>query len=167
VLELGCGPGHLLGDLAAAGYQVTGLDLSPAMIRRAKRNLRRRDLYAHLVRGQAPYLPFAHGMLDTVIMTFPSSYAVQPETIAELGRVLGPAGRFVLVDGPRLTGRDPWSRLLNLAFALTSRPVDLPKVQSLAQGAGSQPGLDRPFQVDVYRVSLKRSSVQVFVGQKA
>ncbi|OGO40911.1 MAG: hypothetical protein A2Z04_00230 [Chloroflexi bacterium RBG_16_57_9] len=166
VLEIGCGPGHLLGDLAAAGYQVTGLDLSPAMIRRANRNLRRRDLFAHLVRGQAPHLPFADGMLDTVVMTFPSSYAVQPETIAELGRVLGPTGRFVLVDGPRLTGRDPWSRLLNLAFAFTSRPVDVPKVRSLVKAAVSHTRPARPFQVDVHQVSLKSSSVQVIVAQK-
>lgn len=36
VLELGCGSGRVAVPLAMAGYRVTGLDLSPAMLRRAR-----------------------------------------------------------------------------------------------------------------------------------
>lgn len=37
VLEVGCGPGHLSGQLAGQhGLEVTGLDLDPAMITRAR-----------------------------------------------------------------------------------------------------------------------------------
>ena len=36
VLEVGCGPGHLTLELARAGYDVTGLDLSPACIEVAR-----------------------------------------------------------------------------------------------------------------------------------
>ncbi len=36
VLDVGCGPGHLCGRLAAAGHRCTGLDLDEAMIARAR-----------------------------------------------------------------------------------------------------------------------------------
>lgn len=39
VLELGCGSGRLLLPLARAGYAVTGVDNSPAMLARARRQL--------------------------------------------------------------------------------------------------------------------------------
>ncbi len=42
VLELACGSGRVAVPLAAAGYRVTGLDLSPVMLGRARR--RRRSL---------------------------------------------------------------------------------------------------------------------------
>lgn len=35
ILELGCGPGRVLLDLAALGYQVTGVDNDPEMLQRA------------------------------------------------------------------------------------------------------------------------------------
>jgi SAM-dependent methyltransferase len=40
VLELGCGYGRLLGELATAGARVTGLDHAPAMLELADQNLR-------------------------------------------------------------------------------------------------------------------------------
>lgn len=39
ILELGCGTGRLLDPLAEAGYDVTGLDSSPAMLDRARARL--------------------------------------------------------------------------------------------------------------------------------
>src|SRR5262245_5199229 len=39
VLELGVGTGRLAGPLARAGHDVTGVDLDPAMLERARRRL--------------------------------------------------------------------------------------------------------------------------------
>src|SRR5690349_14483372 len=36
ILDIGCGTGHLTAKIAAAGAEVTGLDRSPDMIRRAR-----------------------------------------------------------------------------------------------------------------------------------
>ena len=40
ILELGCGSGRILAPLAAAGYDVTGIDRSAPMLERARRRLR-------------------------------------------------------------------------------------------------------------------------------
>lgn len=43
VLELGCGTGRFTALLAADGYEVTGLDLSEAMIKVAKKSLSEKE----------------------------------------------------------------------------------------------------------------------------
>jgi SAM-dependent methyltransferase len=49
VLELACGSGRLVAPLAAAGFNVTGVDSSPAMLERARQRLAARGLQAQLV----------------------------------------------------------------------------------------------------------------------
>jgi SAM-dependent methyltransferase len=49
VLELACGTGRLLGPLARAGFAVTGVDSSPAMLDRARQRLERLGVSATLV----------------------------------------------------------------------------------------------------------------------
>jgi SAM-dependent methyltransferase len=44
ILELGCGTGRVLLPLAHAGYQVTGVDVSPAMLAVARRKVAAEDL---------------------------------------------------------------------------------------------------------------------------
>ena len=41
VLEIGCGPGRVLIPLARAGYAVTGVDSSPEMLTRVRKNVAR------------------------------------------------------------------------------------------------------------------------------
>lgn len=45
VLDLGCGPGLYASRLASAGYEVTGLDFSPASIRYAQEHAGKREAY--------------------------------------------------------------------------------------------------------------------------
>src|SRR5918993_5294276 len=42
ILELGCGTGRVLAPLAAAGHRITGIDLSPPMLERARATLQMR-----------------------------------------------------------------------------------------------------------------------------
>ncbi|OYP31101.1 class I SAM-dependent methyltransferase [Rhodopirellula sp. MGV] len=51
LLEPGCGSGRLVVALAAKGYDVTGIDLSPAMLKYTERKLKRRQLHATCVLG--------------------------------------------------------------------------------------------------------------------
>ncbi len=118
-LELGVGPGHLLPHLARQTGCAVGVERSPAMLRLAAR----RCGTAALVGGTALALPFGDGVFGTVVSTFPAPYIVAPATLDEVRRVLRPAGRLVVVDAAELTDRDPYTALINLAYALTSRPL--------------------------------------------
>jgi hypothetical protein len=69
VLEVGCGPGHLSLRLAREhGLEVTGLDLDPAMIERARANAERAWRGAErspgFVLGDVASLPFADDSFD-------------------------------------------------------------------------------------------------------
>lgn len=122
VLELGHGPGHLLATLVSQGFKPVGLDLSPHMSRLARKRLRRLSLAnLPLVRAPAQELPFAANTFDSVVATFPTSFIIQLDTLAEIARVLRPAGRLVIVAGARLTGRDPLSRFVEWLYRITGQ----------------------------------------------
>jgi SAM-dependent methyltransferase len=104
VLEVGCGPGHLSIRLARGhGLEVTGLDLDPAMVERARANVDRpgdRDepRPSFLV-GDAASLAFPDGSFDLVVSTLSMHHWADPAAgLAEIGRVLRPGGRALVWD---------------------------------------------------------------------
>jgi SAM-dependent methyltransferase len=104
LLEVGCGPGHLSILLARDhGFDVTALDLDPAMIERARENAARaageRDHRPSFVVGDVGALPFPYGSFDLVVSTLSMHHWDDPVAgLAEIGRVLRPAGRALLWD---------------------------------------------------------------------
>jgi len=100
VLEVGMGTGNLQVDLARAGFEPCGIDLSRQMMRQASLKARRLGLAPfRACRARAQSLPFPDTSFDSLVSTFPSEYIAQPETLAELARVLKPHGRLVIVPG--------------------------------------------------------------------
>jgi ubiquinone/menaquinone biosynthesis C-methylase UbiE len=100
ILDLGCGTGRLLNRLAShlATLKGTGLDLSPQMIRHARRSNCHHPRLIFL-EGNAEALPFADGQFDAVFNSFSFLHYPNPERVlAEVGRVLCSGGRFYLVD---------------------------------------------------------------------
>ena len=114
VLELGFGTGDVQADLRRAGYRAVGVDLSAAMVRQARRKARRRGIAGGLwlARARAQALPFRAGQFAAVVSTFPSEYIADPQTVAEVARVLRPGGRLVVVPGAWLLPTDPTNRML-------------------------------------------------------
>jgi ubiquinone/menaquinone biosynthesis C-methylase UbiE len=154
VLELGSGPGHLLAPLGARATLAVGLEHSPAMIRLASS----RRGAGVLVQGDARHMPFRADAFTTVVSTFPTPYIVASSTLDEVERVLGPSGRLVIVDGADLTDRDPYTWLVNLAFALTSRPLaESPLPGRLAE---------RGFALSHHEHTTRHGRVSVLVAEK-
>ena len=104
VLELGCGLGDLLADMIAAGYTCRAIEHSPQMVAAARKTLHQRKLGNpdSILQGSAQHLPFSVASFDTVVSTFPSEYIYDPDTIAEVERVLRPGGRLIVVEGANL-----------------------------------------------------------------
>ena len=104
VLELGCGLGDLLADMLTAGYACWAVEHSPQMVAAARATLKKRRLGSPglVIQGSAQSLPFSSGSFDSVVSTFPSEYIYDPDTIAEVARVLRPGGRLIVVEGANL-----------------------------------------------------------------
>ena len=109
VLEVGCGPGHLSIRLARQhGLDVTGVDLDPAMIERARANADRRrdgdDRGPSFLVGDVASLAFPDGSFDLVVSTLSMHHWADPRAgLAEIGRVLRAGGRALVWDlRPRL-----------------------------------------------------------------
>lgn len=104
VLELGCGLGDLLVDMIEAGYNCRAIEYSPQMVKAARDTLERHKVgeKTWVIQGAAQHLPFADSSFDSVVSTFPSEYIYNPDTIAEVERVLRPGGRLIVVEGANL-----------------------------------------------------------------
>lgn len=95
VLDVGCGTGLMSKHLVRGGREVVGVDLSPAMISRARvRGLPN----ARFVLGDAEDLPLGDAGFDAVLNLISFHHYPDPSlAIAEFRRVLRPGGRLVLI----------------------------------------------------------------------
>lgn len=120
VLELGCGLGDLLADMLADGYNCRAVEHSPQMVAAARATLCKRKVGQPLwvIQGSAQSLPFPDGTFDTVVSTFPSDYISDPNTIAEVARVLRPGGRLIIILGANLLPIGLLQPLLVLIYIL-------------------------------------------------
>jgi SAM-dependent methyltransferase len=104
VLEVGCGPGHLSIRLARHhGLEVTGLDLDPAMIARARANADRLGngdgRRPEFLVGDVAALAFPDRSFDLVVSTLSMHHWADPAAgLAEIGRVLRPGARALIWD---------------------------------------------------------------------
>ena len=97
VLDLGCGTGRTTTGLASRGYTTVAIDISAAMISRA------RELHPNLEFHQmdATDLKFDDASFDAVLFSFNGIDCIYPETsrircLHEVFRVLRPGGVFVM-----------------------------------------------------------------------
>jgi SAM-dependent methyltransferase len=104
VLEVGCGPGHLSIRLAHHhDLEVTGLDLDPAMIARARANTDRvpngEGRRPSFLVGDVAALVFPDESFDLVVSTLSMHHWADPTAgLAEIGRVLRPGARALIWD---------------------------------------------------------------------
>jgi SAM-dependent methyltransferase len=102
ILELGSGPGHLAARMAREhGLDVTGLDLDPDMVDRARANAARGAApdqgQPTFVVGDAAALPFADGSFDLVTSTMSMHHWDDAVAgLREIARVLRPGGSALI-----------------------------------------------------------------------
>jgi SAM-dependent methyltransferase len=95
VLDVACGTGNASIPAAVAGGNVTGLDITPELLERARRRAADAGVEIEWVEGDAQALPYDDGSFDVVLSTFGCMFAPDHEqAAAEIGRVLKPGGRF-------------------------------------------------------------------------
>lgn len=100
ILDVACGTGIVARQIAARlgpQAQVTGLDLNPQMLAVAQSTAAQQGLTIDWREGRAEQLPFARDSFDVVLCQFGLMFfSDRPAALAEIHRVLKPAGRLYL-----------------------------------------------------------------------
>lgn len=98
VVDLGCGPGLLLGTLAEQAHHVIGVDNSARMLEAAGALLPENSRVSLRI-GDLEHLPLRDGEADAAVMSLVLHHLASPGAgIVEMGRVVRPGGRAVLAE---------------------------------------------------------------------
>lgn len=99
VLEIGVGTGLTLRHYPASA-EVTAVDICPAMLERAERQLQRGvQARVTLQLADAERLPFADGSFEMVVLPFVVSVTPEPaRLVEEARRLLAPGGQMVVLN---------------------------------------------------------------------
>jgi SAM-dependent methyltransferase len=98
VLEYGCGPGTYSFFLAAAGCNVTGIDISEVALAQARERAERERLTITFRQMDAERLEFADNTFDTVCGVAILHHLDLRKAFSGLARVLRPGGRAVFME---------------------------------------------------------------------
>jgi ubiquinone/menaquinone biosynthesis C-methylase UbiE len=169
VLEIAHGPGHILLAINSAGFKVMGLDSSAYMGKQARRRIEKRGVRIPVVRGRAQNLPYRSGAFDNVLMTFPTSFVIDPDTTKGIYRILKAGGCLVIIPEARLTGQGPIYRFIEWLFVITGQ-----RHKASAEKEPQSPWREliklleeAGFNIAVHRVSQEKSDVIVIAAEKS
>ncbi len=149
ILDVGCGTGALLNELAATFSECTlaGIDPSPEMLSIARQRLLTN---VELQQGWAEKIPYSSGTFDTVVSCNMFHYIRQPnEALIEMTRVLRTDGAFAITDwcADYLACRifDWYFRLFNAAHFQTYRAGECRKLLENVETTG--------IKIDSYKIT--------------
>jgi SAM-dependent methyltransferase len=99
VLDVGCGAGHGLLDLAAKGVVAVGLDRSEAMARATRQRAAEQGQSVRVMRADCHALPFPAGSFDGCRVERVLQHIESPTiALAEIRRVLRPGGGIAVLE---------------------------------------------------------------------
>src|SRR5437588_3241039 len=120
VLDVACGTGVVAITAARRGARVTGLDLTPELLEKARENSRTAGVDVDWREGDVEKLPFENAVFDAVLSQFGHIFAPRPNVaVAEMLRVLKPGGTIAFSTWPP-------ELLVGRMFALVSRYMPPP-----------------------------------------
>ncbi|MGB9067037.1 MAG: methyltransferase domain-containing protein [Candidatus Acidiferrales bacterium] len=140
-VDLACGPGTLALRLARHVRWICGLDLTPAILERARRTAAAEGLAnLEFAIGDAQSLPFPDASVDIAVTSYSVHHFPDPAcTIGEMARVVRPGGRvgildIVLPDDPAISALN--TRIEKLRDASHTRTLSREEFEShfAAQG---------------------------------
>src|SRR5213593_3983463 len=141
VLDVACGPGLVVCALAPVVRHATGIDVTPAMIERARALAAEKGLGNVAWRvGDALPLPYPDGAFSLVVSRFAFHHFPEPRAVlAEMKRVCAPEGRVALVDVA--ASEDPakaaaLNRMEKLRDPSHVRALTLAELQALFRAVG-------------------------------
>jgi SAM-dependent methyltransferase len=163
-VEVACGPGLIARTMAAQVGSVVGIDLTPAMIERARADAMQAGVEnVSFELGDATALPLADDSLDGAITRFSLHHIPAPiRVLEEMVRVVRPGG-YVIVsdfvtddDGESAAWQEQIERLRDPSHWALLTPS---RIAGLAERVGLEADLDRvvPFEID-FEEWLNRAS---------
>ena len=100
-LDVGCGTGVVAITAARLGAHVTGVDLTPKLLERARENSAIAGVVVDWHEGDAEELPFCDEHFDIVLSQFAHMFAPRPDVVThEMLRVLKPGGTIAFSTWP-------------------------------------------------------------------
>ena len=99
-IDVACGPGTFTRPLASRVRRAVGVDVTPAMIGKARAEAARAGITnIEFVTGDVYELPFAGGVAGIVACGYAFHHMEEPaRALAEMARVLRPGGRVAIAD---------------------------------------------------------------------
>jgi SAM-dependent methyltransferase len=139
VLDVACGPGLLVCAFARVVRQVTGIDLTPAMLEQA-RGLQRQQGLENITwqEGDVLPLPYANGCFSIVSTRFAFHHFLDPlAVLKEMRRVCRPGGRVVVADSAPVANKaDAFNRMERLRDPSHVRALSPEELRALFADAG-------------------------------
>jgi ubiquinone/menaquinone biosynthesis C-methylase UbiE len=141
VLDVACGGGIVVCAFAPEVRHATGIDMTPAMLERA-RSLAAEKGVANVSwrEGDVTHLPYPDGVFTIVVTRFAVHHFPDPQAVfGEMVRVCAPGGRVVVVDtcaSPDPRKAAEFNRLEKLRDPSHARALPLAELKGLFRNAG-------------------------------
>jgi ubiquinone/menaquinone biosynthesis C-methylase UbiE len=151
-LDVACGPGLLACALAKTMHHVTGIDLTPAMLDKARQTQREQGIgNVTWDQGDVTALPYPGASFDIVTCRFSFHHFANPASVLrEMRRVCRPGGRIVAADiAPATAKAEAFNAMERLRDPSHTRAMPREELAGLFQEAG----LPKP-EVEEVRLAL-------------
>ena len=113
-----------------------------------------------LINGLGQNLPFAAGVFDQVVTTFPSKYIFDVATLSGIIRVLAPGGKLVVLPVAWIGEASLLARLAAIVFRITGQAPE-------RNTRVTEPFITAGFQVMLEYQKLASSEVLIIIATKS